>query len=134
MLNNIVGLKLSLGMTSTAGLVPACRTLDCISVFALTMDDAALALSVMAGPDQADPSSRDRPLGTMTPFPAKSSFGRVPQRATDLLRRQELGVAYGEALKRWTALGATLVEFDFEPFYETARCSMRDPGSPSAIS
>ena len=36
MLNNIVGLKPSLGMISTAGLVPACRTLDCISVFALT--------------------------------------------------------------------------------------------------
>lgn len=49
---NIVGLKPSLGMISTAGLVPACRTLDCISVFALTVDDPTLALSVMAGPDQ----------------------------------------------------------------------------------
>ncbi len=40
MLNNIVGLKPSLGLISTAGLVPACRTLDCISVFSLTVDDA----------------------------------------------------------------------------------------------
>src|SRR5262245_14697282 len=78
MLNNIVGLKPSLGMISTAGLVPACRTLDCISVFALTVDDAALALSVMAGPDQADPFSRDRPLGTITPFPANLHLG-VPR-------------------------------------------------------
>src|SRR5207253_926995 len=70
MLNNIVGLKPSLGMISTAGLVPACRTLDCISVFALTVDDAALALAVMAGPDQADPFSRDRPLGAITSLPA----------------------------------------------------------------
>src|SRR5882724_3196274 len=50
MLNNIVGLKPSLGLISTAGLVPACRTLDCVSVFALTVDDAMAALAVMAGP------------------------------------------------------------------------------------
>lgn len=62
MLNNIVGLKPSLGMISTAGLVPACRTLDCISVFSLTVDDAVAALDVMAAPDPLDPFSRDRPL------------------------------------------------------------------------
>ena len=49
MLNNIVGLKPSLGLISNAGLVPACRTLDCISVFSLTVDDAMTALAVMAG-------------------------------------------------------------------------------------
>ena len=62
MLNNIVGLKPSLGLVSTAGVVPACRTLDCVSVFALTVDDAMTALAAMAGPDGADPYSRDRPL------------------------------------------------------------------------
>ncbi|MEI8276864.1 MAG: amidase family protein, partial [Hyphomicrobiales bacterium] len=46
--NNIVGLKPSLGLISTHGLVPACRTLDCISVFALTVDDAWTALSAVA--------------------------------------------------------------------------------------
>src|SRR6201746_2264093 len=45
MLNNIVGLKPSLGLISTAGVVPACRTLDCISVFSLTVDDAITALA-----------------------------------------------------------------------------------------
>ena len=44
MLNNIVGLKPSLGLISTAGVVPACRTLDCVSVFSLTVDDAMTAL------------------------------------------------------------------------------------------
>src|SRR5260221_11478077 len=65
MLNNIVGLKPSLGLISTAGLVPACRTLDCISVFSLTVDDALTALSVMARPRGADPASRDRRLAAM---------------------------------------------------------------------
>ena len=50
-LNNIVGLKPSLGLVSTAGVVPACRTLDCVSVFALTVDDGFAALAVMAGAD-----------------------------------------------------------------------------------
>lgn len=127
MLNNIVGLKPSLGMISTAGLVPACRTLDCISVFALTVDDAALALSVIAGPDQADPFSRDRPLDAITPMPAKLRLG-VPRNGQLIFfgdRKTE--AAYGDALKRWTALGATLVEFDLEPFYETARLLYEGP-------
>ncbi|QQO19273.1 allophanate hydrolase [Bradyrhizobium diazoefficiens] len=127
MLNNIVGLKPSLGMISTAGLVPACRTLDCISVFALTVDDAALALSVMAGPDPADPFSRDRPLGELAPFPTNLRLG-VPRNGQLIFfgdKRSE--AAYAEALKRWTALGATLVEFDLEPFYETARLLYEGP-------
>src|SRR6202795_5006078 len=74
-LGNIVGLKPSLGLVSTAGLVPACRTLDCISVFALTVDDAMTALSVMAGPDGADPFSRNRPLAEVTAFPAHLRLG-----------------------------------------------------------
>lgn len=127
MLNNIVGLKPSLGMISTAGLVPACRTLDCISVFALTVDDAALALSVMAGPDQADPFSRDRPLGTITQFPANLRLG-VPRNGQLIFFGDKTAeAAYSDALKRWTALGATLVEFDLEPFYETARLLYEGP-------
>ncbi|MDA9498469.1 allophanate hydrolase [Bradyrhizobium sp. CCBAU 11357] len=127
MLNNIVGLKPSLGMISTAGLVPACRTLDCISVFALTVDDAALALSVMAGPDQADPFSRDRPLGAITPMPAKLRLGVPRNGQLIFFGDKKAEAAYGDALKRWTALGATLVEFDLEPFYETARLLYEGP-------
>src|SRR5205823_5444731 len=62
-LNNIVGLKPSLGLVSMARVVPACRTLDCVSLFALTVDDAFGALAAMAGPDPADPYSRPRALG-----------------------------------------------------------------------
>lgn len=127
MLNNIVGLKPSLGMISNAGLVPACRTLDCISVFALTVDDAALALSVMAGPDPADPFSRDRPLGAMTPLPADLRLGVPRSGQLIFFGDKDAETAYAEALKRWTALGATLVEFDLEPFYETARLLYEGP-------
>src|SRR5258707_1168997 len=68
-LSNIVGLKPSLGLVSTAGLVPACRTLDCVSVFALTTDDAFAALMAIAGPDAADPYSRPRAPGSLGAVP-----------------------------------------------------------------
>src|SRR5207237_7074912 len=80
MLNNIVGLKPSLGLISTAGLVPACRTLDCISVFSLTVDDAMTALSVMAGPDGADPFSRNPPLARISAVPTQLRLGMPRKR------------------------------------------------------
>jgi allophanate hydrolase len=127
MLNNIVGLKPSLGLISTAGLVPACRTLDCVSVFALTVDDAMIALNAMAGPDGADPYSRNRPLGEVTAFPAHLRLG-VPRSGQLIFFGDKASeAAYGDALKRWIALGATLVEFDLEPFYETARLLYEGP-------
>ena len=127
MLNNIVGLKPSLGLISNAGLVPACRTLDCISVFSLTVDDAMTALAAMAGPDGADPFSRDRPLGAITAFPGQLRLGVPRNGQLIFFGDSESEKAYGEAMKRWTSLGAALVEFDLEPFYETARLLYEGP-------
>jgi allophanate hydrolase len=127
MLNNIVGLKPSLGLISTAGLVPACRTLDCISVFSLTVDDAMTALTAMAGPDGADPFSRDRPLAGMAAWPANLRLGIPRNGQLIFFGDRPAETAYGEALKRWASLGATLVAFDLEPFYETARLLYEGP-------
>ncbi len=127
MLNNIVGLKPSLGLISTAGVVPACRTLDCVSVFSLTVDDAITALTAMAGPDGADPFSRYQPLTRMTPFPAGLRLG-VPRSGQLIFFGDKASeTAYGDALKRWSALSAQLIEFDLEPFYETARLLYEGP-------
>jgi allophanate hydrolase len=127
MLNNIVGLKPSLGLISTAGVVPACRTLDCVSIFSLTVDDAMTALKAIAGPDAADPYSRDRPLAAMTAFPPRLRLG-VPRNGQLLFFGDKASEqAYADSLTRWTALGATLVEFDIEPLYETARLLYEGP-------
>ena len=127
MLNNIVGLKPSLGLISTSGVVPACRTLDCVSIFALTTDDAIAALGVMTGHDAADPYSRHRPLAPVTAFPANLRLG-VPRNGQLIFFGDKASEqAYGDALDRWAALGATLVEFDLEPFYETARLLYEGP-------
>ncbi len=127
MLNNIVGLKPSLGLISTAGMVPACRTLDCVSIFSLCVDDAMLALAAMAGPDGADPFSRSRPLSELSAFPAALKLG-VPRSGQLIFFGDKASeAAYGEALKRWSGLGASLVEFDLEPLYETARLLYEGP-------
>ena len=127
MLNNIVGLKPSFGLISTAGLVPACRTLDCVSVFSLVVDDAMTALAAMAGLDDADPFSRNRPLARMTAFPANLRLG-VPRNGQLIFFGDKASEkAYRDALQRCTALGATLVDFDLEPFYETARLLYEGP-------
>jgi allophanate hydrolase len=127
MLNNIVGLKPSLGLISTSGVVPACRTLDCVSIFALTADDAMAALEVMAGHDTADPYSRRRTLAPLTAFPADLRLG-VPRNGQLIFFGDKASEqAYGDALDRWAALGATLTEFDLEPFYETARLLYEGP-------
>ena len=56
--NNLVGLKPSVGLLSSQGVVPACRTLDCVSIFALSVADAQTVLAAAEGYDAADPFSR----------------------------------------------------------------------------
>jgi allophanate hydrolase len=125
--NNIVGLKPSLGLISTHGLLPACRTLDCISIFALTVDDAWAGLSAMAGPDAADSYSRKRPPGTPGAMPPKLKLG-VPLPGQRLFfGDKEYEAGYDAALKRFAALGCEIVEIDIEPFYETARLLYEGP-------
>lgn len=119
-LNNIVGLKPTVGALSATGVVPACRTLDCVSVFALTVDDAYAVFSVAAAHDAADPYSRMvavQPLAARPPVltvgvPAKADlkfFGDASMRA-----------GFEAALAALEALGARLVEIPFGDFYATA--------------
>jgi allophanate hydrolase len=126
-LNNIVGLKPSLGLVSNAGVVPACRSLDCVSIFALTTDDAWTALSAIAGPDPADPYLRDRPLGLLGAFPTDVRLGAPPEGQCIFFGDEQSARGYREALKRCSALGARIVEIDIAPFYEAARLLYEGP-------
>jgi allophanate hydrolase len=126
-LANIVGLKPSLGLVSTAGLVPACRTLDCVSVFALTADDAFAALSVLAGPDAADPYSRPRPLGRLGAMPNGIRLGVPAEGQRVFFGDRSSAAAYEAAIARFAGLGAAIVEIDMEPFHEAARLLYEGP-------
>jgi len=125
--NNIVGLKPSRGMVSTVGVVPACRTLDCVSVFALSVDDAVTALRAVAANDPADPFSRARPLPDVGPMPGGVRLG-VPIPGQRLFFGDTHSVAaYEAALARLAGLGAKIVEIDIEPFYAAARLLYEGP-------
>jgi allophanate hydrolase len=126
-MNNIVGLKPSVGLISTAGVVPACRSLDCVSIFALTADDAFSALNVVAGPDPADGYSRNLPLG---------SLGDLPPALRIAIPRKDDLIFFGDAraqamfelaVKRIERLGATIAELDLSLFFETARLLYEGP-------
>jgi allophanate hydrolase len=126
-LNNIVGLKPSLGLVSTAGVVPACRTLDCVSIFALTTDDAMTALAAIAGPDAADPYSRTRPLQPVGAFPKGLRLGVPIMGQRTFFGDRSAADAYDRAIIRTSGLGAQIVEIDIEPFYEAARLLYEGP-------
>ena len=119
-LNNIVGLKPSLGALSTRGVVPACRTLDCVSIFALTVDDAWAAFAAAAAVDPDDPYSRDRPAGAYGPCPPTLKIG-VPTPTSRRFFGDTLQAAMFEAvLADLEELGAEPVPVDLEPFYAVA--------------
>ena len=87
-LNNIVGLKPTPGALSARGVVPACRTLDTVSVLALTVDDAWTAYAVAAGFDAGDPYSREVRVGALGTGAARAAYRRAVAGNPALLRRQ----------------------------------------------
>jgi allophanate hydrolase len=120
-LNNVVGLKPSLGLVSMAGVVPACRSLDCVSIFALTVDDAFAALQAIAGPDARDPFSRPMAVGSLSSIPPGLRIG-VPRGSDRLFfgdRNAEAGFA--AAMQHAASLGARLEDVDMQPLFAAAK-------------
>jgi allophanate hydrolase len=113
-LNNIVGLKPTVGSLSGRGVVPACRTLDCVSIFATTVADAELVYTQAAGYDDADAYSRARPEQVSTTLPAKPRFG-IPA-APEFYGDAVAEAAYAKALDAVRASGAECIPLDFSLF------------------
>jgi allophanate hydrolase len=118
--NNIVGLKPTRGIISTRGVVPACRSLDCVSVFAGNARDAFTVLSACAGFDPADPFSRDPERERPPRFPEKLRFGVPRADQLEFFGDAEAARLYAESVARLERLGAVRVEVDFEPFSAAA--------------
>jgi allophanate hydrolase len=119
--NNIVGLKPTRGMLSTRGVVPACRSLDCVSVFALEVDDATQIAQVMSGFDPEDPYAADDaaswdPRASALP----KTFRFAVPRASDLVLRHGPS-EFAAAVRCMEGLGGDAVELDLAPFHATAK-------------
>ncbi len=123
--NNLIGLKPSRGLLSTTGVVPACRSLDCVSIFTNSVSDAEIVLQVAAAPDESDPYSRvhvRRPL-----FAQSFRFGVPPATELDFHGDDDCARLYAQALTRLERLGGTRLEIDYAPFREAAALLYEGP-------
>jgi len=114
--NNIVGLKPTPGRVSCAGVLPACRSIDCVSVLALSVADAAQVLAVIEGPDAADAYSAFAP--GLARFAATLRVGvpRQPALAGDI----GYAAAFDRAVAQLEAAGHRVVPIDFAPLHAVA--------------
>ncbi|MBN9548257.1 MAG: allophanate hydrolase [Alphaproteobacteria bacterium] len=119
-LNNIVGLKPTVGALSTTGVVPACRTLDCVSVFALTVDDAYKVFTVAAGHDAFDAYSRDVAVQPLAARPPVLTVGIPAKADLKFFGDASMQAGFETALATLETLGARLVQIPFGDFYATA--------------
>ncbi|MEO1111686.1 MAG: allophanate hydrolase [Pseudomonadota bacterium] len=119
-LNNIVGLKPTLGSLSATGVVPACRTLDTISIFALTVEDAYSVFQAAAGYDRQDAYSRRVAVADLSASPSRLRIG-IPDAATIEFFGDDIQEnAFRDTVALLKEMGADIVEVDFTPFYDVA--------------
>lgn len=128
-LNNLVGLKATKGLLSTAGVVPACRTLDCVTFFTATAEEASQLLALTAVKDPRDDYSRANPAWNGAQAfglpEAGFRFG-VPDRL-EFLGCTESEALYHAAKARLIALGGVPVTIDFSPFLAAATLLYNGP-------
>lgn len=122
--NNLIGFKPTRGRWSTSGLVPACRSLDCITVLTRTLADAVEVDRVAAGFDPADPYSRREPHGFR---PEKRRLAVPLEAQREFFGDAEYARLYEEAIARVRTLGWEVVEFDYEPFLAAAALLYQGP-------
>ncbi|WP_248964261.1 allophanate hydrolase [Sphaerisporangium perillae] len=120
-----VGLKPSRGLVPMLGVLPACASLDCPSVFARSVSTASAALAVMAGPYAGAPWSRELP-SPVPVTPVRAMRIGVP-RSPDFLGDTGAAEGFAEATARLAALGHEIVPIDLTPFLEAGRLLYEGP-------
>jgi allophanate hydrolase len=126
--NNLIGYKPTLGLLSMSGVVPACRTLDTVSVFALTAEDAERVGKVAARFDAADPWSRPLPRAARRGWgTGKFSFGVPRDEQLEFFGNDSYAWLFVEAIDRLRSLGGEAREIDIAPLLETARLLYEGP-------
>jgi len=128
--NQLVGLKPTRGWLSTQGLLPACRTLDCVSIFAETCADAARVFAVTRGLDEGDCYSRvPMPGYGAAPWSAADIFYfGVPSRASlEFLGDEDASACYRNSINELKKQGGKAIEFDYKPFHRVASLLYKGP-------
>jgi len=127
-LNNLIGLKPSVGRIPTTGVIPACRTLDVVSVFALTAADAASVLAVAQGPDGKDAFAREMPPSVAHSETVKKFRFGVPRDEDLAFHGNAEGLPqFRAAVDRLKSMGGEAVEVDLRPFLAVATLLYEGP-------
>jgi allophanate hydrolase len=125
--NHLVGLKPTRGRWSAGGLVPACRTLDCITVFASSAAEAGAVDAVAAGFDPADPFSRRDPAAGRAPMPAAVKVGLPRADQLEWFGDAQSARLFQAARVRVEAMGGQTVEVDIAPLLAAAQLLYQGP-------
>lgn len=126
--NNIVGLKPTRGLLSANGVVPACRSLDCVSIFTRTASNARAVWNAARGFDSADPYSRKLPEGSDAPWLGDAfKFGMPHESQLKFFGDEDSPRLYGQAAERLEAIGGVRTTIDFTVFQETAELLYSGP-------
>ena len=124
--NNLVGWKPTRGAFSTSGVVPACRSLDCVSLFTLTLADSRLLATLVTSFDGSDSYSRPAPV----PLP-RQGLGSRPRLAIPSVMEwfgdSEQQAAFAQSCRELQAAGARIAAIDFSPMYALAKLLYEGP-------
>jgi allophanate hydrolase len=125
--NNIVGLKPTRGLLSTRGVVPACRSLDCVSIFASTARDASIVLNAAARFDLDDPLARKPDAGQSQRLGATLRFAVPPSKDLEFFGDSEAGFLFEQAIASLERIGGSRTEVAFAPFRNAGRLLYEGP-------
>ncbi|MFC4257736.1 allophanate hydrolase [Marinobacter lacisalsi] len=124
--NNLIGLKPTLGRLSVRGVVPACQSLDCVSIFARSASQAQTILTVASARDDGDPWQRPLPVGHR-PLPGNFRFAVPKDDQLDFDGDEGARDLFGESIRQLESLGGEAVTVNFQPFLDAARLLYEGP-------
>jgi len=129
--NNLVGVKPTRGILSTNGVIPACKSLDCVSIFALNHADARYVLNLAAEEDPEEAYSRiapwNAPNGTAKRLPEAWTFGVPAENELEFFGNSGYKEAFDKAVQAFEKAGGQKVTIHFTPFLEAARLLYEGP-------
>lgn len=129
--NNLYGVKPTRGLLSATGMLPACRTLDCMTIFALTTDEANLVLSSAEGYDEEDAYSRENPYANQSRQYGKRTgpltIGVIKSDQLEFFGDEAYRTCYQSTLDSLQQEGVEFQEIDFSPFVEAAKLLYEGP-------
>lgn len=129
--NNLVGVKPTRGLLSTSGVVPACRSLDCVTIFAQLTDDANAVLDIACAYDAEDDYARKNKFANNHRHYGRAKkdfvFAVPASSQLEFFGNESAGKLFHESVEKLQQLGGVKKEIDFEPFLQAAKLLYEGP-------